>query len=129
VRRRKVQVLLVTSRGTGRWIVPKGWPLPGKPACDTAQTEAFEEAGVIGKVRDLCLGLYAYDKDADTAEPVACMVALYPLEVEKLARKFPERGERKRKWMSRKRAAALVAEPELARLIAGFDPKTAEGGA
>ena len=129
VRRGKVQVLLITSRGTGRWIVPKGWPLDGKRACDTARVEAFEEAGVSGAVRDICLGLYAYAKDIDTPEPVACMVALYPLQVDKLARKYPERGERKRKWVSRKRAAALVGEPELARLIVAFDPRALERGA
>lgn len=123
VRGGKMRVLLVTSRGSGRWIVPKGWPLPGKAPCETAATEAFEEAGATGAVHDTCLGVYAYTKDADTAAPVPCIVALYPFRVDRLLRKYPERGARKRSWLSRKRAAETVVEPELARLIAAFDPR------
>ena len=58
----KTRVLLVTSRGTGRWIIPKGWPMDGKTPAETAAQEAWEEAGVTGKVQDMCLGLFSYRK-------------------------------------------------------------------
>jgi 8-oxo-dGTP pyrophosphatase MutT (NUDIX family) len=45
----ELEVMLVTSRGSRRWIIPKGWPKRGIPAHDTAAKEAFEEAGVIGR--------------------------------------------------------------------------------
>jgi len=121
VRDGKTQVLLITSRRTGRWIVPKGWPLPETTPAGTAATEAFEEAGVDGDVHDVCLGIYSYQKQVDATVTVPCVVALYPLKVRGLRRKFPERGERKRKWVSRKRAASMVDERELAVLISRFD--------
>jgi hypothetical protein len=58
----QLEIMLVTSRGTRRWIIPKGWPKRGKPPYDTAAKEAFEEAGVIGKVRKRPIGSYPYDK-------------------------------------------------------------------
>jgi 8-oxo-dGTP pyrophosphatase MutT (NUDIX family) len=57
-----VQILLVTSRGTRRWIIPKGWPQRGMPAHRAAALEAFEEAGVVGKVSKKTVGSYWYDK-------------------------------------------------------------------
>ena len=52
VRRRRgsCEVMLITSRDTGRWIVPKGWPMRGKPDDEAAAQEAFEEAGVEGEI-------------------------------------------------------------------------------
>lgn len=123
VRSGKTQILLITSRRTGRWIVPKGWPIPQVTPADTAATEAFEEAGVEGDVQNVCLGLYAYDKTVAGTARVPCVVALYPIRVRTLRRKFPERDQRKRKWLSRKRAAALVDEPELGEILARFDPR------
>ena len=58
----QLEIMLVTSRGTRRWIIPKGWPKRGMPPYDTAAKEAFEEAGVIGKVRKRPIGSYPYDK-------------------------------------------------------------------
>lgn len=119
---RKVQVLLITSRGTGRWVLPKGWPVKGQTPAGSATVEAFEEAGVQGKTFPVCIGLYTYDKYLSDRESIPCVVALYPIRVKKLRRKFDECDERRRKWFSRKAASELVNEPELAQLLRTFDP-------
>lgn len=121
----KVQVLLVTSRKTRRWIIPKGWPMDGKTPAECAAQEAWEEAGVIGKPINMCLGLYSYSKilDGDAPEGLPCVAMVYPVKVKRMMEKFPEAGQRKRRWVTRKRAASLVAEPELARILRDFDPK------
>lgn len=118
----RVEILLITSRGTGRWIVPKGWPMDGETPAAAAATEAYEEAGVIGKVHDQVLGFYSYSKGID-GDFLPCVVAVFPLKVDKLVRDFPEAGQRKRRWVSQKKAAAMVHEPELRRIIKHFDPR------
>ncbi|WP_025052275.1 NUDIX hydrolase [Sulfitobacter noctilucae] len=122
VRRGKVQILLITSRGSKRWIVPKGWPMDGKTPAASAALEAWEEAGVTGKAAQTCLGVYTYDKDVGLEDDLPCVVMLYPLEVTALAKKYPECGQRRRRWVSRKKAAQAVKERDLSRLIAAFDP-------
>lgn len=119
------EVLLLTSRESGRWIVPKGWPIEGLSPAKVAAQEAWEEGGVKGKVRDVCLGFYDYDKVLKKREHVPVSVAVFPLEVDSLAKKFPEADERRRKWFSPKKAAARVREPELKKLLLKFDPKRA----
>lgn len=118
----KVQVLLVTSRRTGRWVIPKGWPEPDEKPPLTAEREAAEEAGVEGKVLSRCIGLFSYVKHPDLDDALPCVVAVYPVKVRQLARNWPEKGERRRKWFTPKKAAAEVGETELARLLKGFDP-------
>lgn len=125
IKRGKVQILLVTSRGSRRWIVPKGWPMQGKTPAASALCEAWEEAGVHGRSVDACLGVYSYEKTMENSDDLPCLAMLYPVQVKSLAKKFPEAGQRRRRWVSRKTAAKLVAEPELARLIRDFDPRPA----
>jgi 8-oxo-dGTP pyrophosphatase MutT (NUDIX family) len=124
-----IQVLLVTSRETGRWVIPKGWPIAGLSPEDSAAREAWEEAGVHGSASPRAIGVYTYDKvtdrKVDPPQSFPCVVAVYPVETTGSTRDFPEAEERRRKWMSRKKAARKVLEPELAALIAGFDPDTA----
>ena len=124
IRRGKVQVLLITSRGSRRWIMPKGWPMDGRTPADSALREAWEEAGVTGTVAPTCLGVYAYGKSMGDMDELPCLAMLYPVEVKSLARRYPESNERRRRWVSRKKAARLVAEPDLARMILDFDPRT-----
>lgn len=119
----KPQVLIITSRGTGRWIIPKGWPMARKSPAQTAATEAWEEAGVEGRVHPLCLGIFSYTKAVDRKNALPYVVAVYGLRVKRLARSFPERGQRKRKWVTPRRAAQMVDEPELRQLLARFDPR------
>jgi 8-oxo-dGTP pyrophosphatase MutT (NUDIX family) len=121
-RRGKVQVLLITSRRRKRWIVPKGWPMDGKTPAECAAIEAWEEAGVIGKHSDSCIGVYSYARLREGEEDLACLAMLYPVKVKTLKKKFPERKDRRRKWVSRKRAAKMVGERELGKLIMGFSP-------
>lgn len=118
-----VRVLLITSRRTGRWIVPKGWPTDGLTPAQSALKEAWEEAGVIGKPRDMCLGLFSYRKDFDGDLDLPCVAMIYPVKVKSLAQEFPEAGQRKRRWVSRRKAAQMVSEPELARILHDFDPR------
>ncbi|MGL4311481.1 MAG: NUDIX hydrolase [Paracoccaceae bacterium] len=123
--RGKTEVLLVTSRDTGRWIIPKGWPMQGIAPEEAAAREAWEEAGVEGKIKSHPLGDYTYDKVLKASRSVPCRVTVYPLRVTALARRFPERDERSRKWFSLTKAAGKVAEPELRALITGFSaPET-----
>lgn len=119
----KVQLLLVTSRGTRRWIIPKGWPIDGKTPGDSAAQEAWEEAGVIGRANQRPLGMYSYNKQMgdDDGMPVAAMV--YAVKVKTLRKDFPEAAERKRKWVSPKKAAKMVESPELARILRDFNPR------
>ena len=123
----KTQVLLVTSRGTGRWIIPKGWPEHGKTPVESALTEAWEEAGVKGDVTGECLGLFSYQKNIEDQDDLPCVAMVYPVAVKSLAAKYPEKSERKRRWMSPKKAASRVDEPELARLLKNFDPDSLPG--
>ena len=119
----KPEILLITSRETGRWVIPKGWPMKGLSSSKAAAQEAWEEAGVNGKIRNICIGFYAYHKVRSPKLDVPCVVAVYPLRVKSLDRKFPEAGDRKRRWFTPKKAAAKVEEPELRDLLANFDPK------
>jgi len=119
----KVQVCLVTSRGTGRWILPKGWPVDNHTPAEAAATEAYEEAGLLGTAIPVCIGVFSYIKPLDeTLTP--CLAMVYPLQVKRSLSDWPERAERTRRWFSRKKAAARVAEPELRRIIEEFDPRS-----
>lgn len=117
-----VEILLVSSRDSGRWIIPKGWPMDGVTPAAAAAQEAWEEAGVRGKVKDACIGLYSYSKWLDEELSLPCIVAVFPVEVTRLEKAFPEAGQRKRKWLSPKKAAARVGESELRQIIRAFDP-------
>jgi len=118
----RVEVLMITSRRSGRWIIPKGWPMPGKTPAQTAATEAWEEAGVQGKVYDQCLGVFSYHKAFGEDDGAPCLAMVYPVKVKALAAKFPEAGQRRRKWMPPRKAAEKVAEPELAQILKQFKP-------
>lgn len=117
----KLRFCVVTSRRSGRWIMPKGWPVDGATPRAAAATEAFEEAGIEGKVGLRPLGVYSYYKSQNKNE-LPCIAVVYPLRVKKIHSRWPERKERKRKWVSRKKAAQMVANPELAEMILAFDP-------
>lgn len=118
----KVRILLITSRGTKRWIVPKGWPMSNKEPHEAALKEAAEEAGVIGRTRKEPLGHYTYYKLLDDGTEVPCVGTLFPVHVRLLRAEYPEANERDRRWFSRKKAAKKVDEPDLAELIRTFDP-------
>jgi len=118
-----VEVLLLTSRDTGRWVIPKGWPMNGKCAHEVAAQEALEEAGVRGTVETETLGAYTYPKMLRDGVQVICKVQVYALEVTDMAKNFKEKGERTIEWVSFDEAAGRVHEPELRHLLLAFKQK------
>jgi 8-oxo-dGTP pyrophosphatase MutT (NUDIX family) len=119
-----LRVLLVTSRETRRWIIPRGNPMRGRKPHKAAAIEAFEEAGVVGRIRSKALGSFVYDK-VRTNGSHACSVKVFPLRVREVRDKWPEAHERERRWFSPEDAADLVQEPGLAELLRSFHPKKA----
>jgi len=103
--RSRTEVMLVTSRGTRRWIIPKGWPQKGRAPHRSAAREAFEEAGVVGAVDSSPLGSFAYRKRLKNGGVVVCEVKVYPLKVSRQSKRWPEHRERKIRWLSAKKAA------------------------
>ena len=117
-----LRVLLVTSRETRRFVIPKGWPWRGVKDYKAAAEEAREEAGILGKIGKKPIGSYSYDKrQRKGAVPVT--VDVYLLEVEEELDAWPEQDERKRVWVTPAKAAASVDEPELAEIIKTLDQK------
>ncbi|QDY68385.1 NUDIX hydrolase [Qingshengfaniella alkalisoli] len=109
-----LKILLITSRGTGRWIIPKGWPMNGMDGAQAALEEAWEEAGVAeGDVWATPLGDYGYLKEIDTGPPVPTRAVIYPVKVVTMRETFPESDQRRRQWFSPEEASKLVDEPEL----------------
>nr|WP_316652630.1 NUDIX hydrolase [uncultured Gellertiella sp.] len=118
-----VEVLLVTSRDSGRWIIPKGWPMADKPAYGVAAQEAFEEAGVRGDIDKEPLGYYLYNKLMKDDFAIGCKVQVHALEVKRLVEDYPERDQRKSRWFDYEVAAEQVNEPLLKSLILEFGHK------
>lgn len=112
-----MRILLVTSRETRRWIIPKGWPMKRRTPGQAAAREAYEEAGVKGVVSNRSIGLFTYRKDMGRGTRIHCTVRVFPLQVTELLKKFPEARQRKVRWFSPRKAAKKVREPELKALI------------
>jgi len=117
-----VEILLITSRETRRWVTPKGGRMAGKTDAEAAAQEALEEAGIEGVVSDEPLGTFRYLKVLKRRAPRWCAVDLYGLEVAVEHPDWQEREERERAWLPRDTAAQMVDEPDLQALIAGFEP-------
>lgn len=118
----KLQICLVTSRTRKRWILPKGWPMHKQTPAAAAATEAWEEAGLTGRSPDTCLGAYSYLKPLGAGSaPVITMV--YPLQVTRVHKKWPEKSQRRRKWFTQHKAAKRLDEPALQRIVATFQPQ------
>jgi 8-oxo-dGTP pyrophosphatase MutT (NUDIX family) len=113
----KLRVLMITSRDSGRWVMPKGWLMDGKKPWRAAEIEALEEAGAVGFISENPIGTYHYDKRLNLRTHVRCRVVVYPMIVERLKKRWKERNERKRHWFSPRKAAKLVKEEELSDLL------------
>jgi 8-oxo-dGTP pyrophosphatase MutT (NUDIX family) len=115
-----IEVLLITSRETRRWVIPKGWPIKKMTSAKSAAQEAFEEAGVRGKVAKRPIGTYAYDKRLKNGRLQHVRVAVFALQVDSEAELYPELGQREKLWLPPAEAARQVDEPELMVLLATF---------
>ncbi|CAD0184942.1 NUDIX domain protein [Ruegeria sp. THAF57] len=112
------EVLLITSRETGRWVIPKGWPMDGLDGAETARQEAWEEAGVRpAKLGRSPVGQYTYDKILKDGSAQPVLTNVYRVDVQELADDFPEVGQRTREWVSPQTAADRVWEPELSEIL------------
>ncbi len=113
-----VQVLLLTSRGTRRWIIPKGWPMAKLSPAAAAAREAYEEAGITGTIRDEApIGRYRYVKWIDRGRKTEIEVEVFLLHVTRQLDRWPEQAERGTRWCDPEEAAGMVEEPELAALL------------
>ena len=115
-----LEVLLVTSRETQRWVIPKGWPWPNLADHKAAAEEAWEEAGVRGRTRRASLGTYVYEKRLEGGKVLPIKVHVYLLHVAEVARHWPEISDRRRAWMSPAAAAKAVHETQLKSLLEGL---------
>ena len=119
-----IEVLLITSRDTGRWVVPRGNPIAGKTPAESAAQEAYEEAGIEGPTATKPLGRYRYDKRRRDGSAAEAEVLLFRMEVREIGEQWPEMRQRERRWFEVEAAAAAVDEAGLAELIrsVGADP-------
>ena len=107
----------MTSRDTGRWIIPKGWPVKGKPPHKSAALEAREEAGVVGRINSRPLGAFSYRKRLKSGKFVVCRVQVFLLKVKRQEASWLEKGQRKVKWVARTKAARTVGDRALGTII------------
>ena len=114
------QVMMITSRETRRWVIPKGGRMVGKTDYEAAAIEAMEEAGLQGEIAAEPVGAFRYAKRLKSGDDRMYVVAVYPLKVLIQLGAWPEAAERERRWMSLDEAAASVHEPDLAQLILDF---------
>jgi 8-oxo-dGTP pyrophosphatase MutT (NUDIX family) len=115
-----LRILLLTSRNTRRWVIPKGWPMKGRKPHVAAAREARQEGGVIGLVGKHPIGAYTYYKRLSNGADLHCTVDVYALKVETQRKRWPEQHERTAHWFTPEEAAEAVQEPELKALITTF---------
>ena len=117
-----LEVMLLTSRGTKRWVIPKGWPHDSLSSAGSAAQEAWEEAGVRGPVTETPVGSFRYEKIRDEGGSVTCVVHVHAMKVVEQLPDWPEKGQREFQWFPRQTAALQVHEPGLRELILSFAP-------
>jgi 8-oxo-dGTP pyrophosphatase MutT (NUDIX family) len=115
-----IEILLITTRRTKRWIVPKGWPIEGLEPFESAAQEALEEAGLSGEVHNEAIGFFTYLKELRHGINVPCQVRVFPLRVTRQRKTWAEKDVREFRWVALVEAADMVDEPGLRRLILRF---------
>jgi 8-oxo-dGTP pyrophosphatase MutT (NUDIX family) len=114
-----LQIMLVTSRSSGRWILPKGWRAHGLAPHLSAAKEAFEEAGLRGATSERSIGVFRHLKTGFRRE---VRVEIFPMEVTEQLDDWPERFQRRRQWFNVHQAALAVSNPSVRRVIGSFRP-------
>jgi len=120
-----VEILLITSLNSKRWILPKGWPEPELGPAENAAREAFEEAGVMGTISAQPIGSYHYLKERKDGGGIPCRVEVFALAVTKQLDDWPEKSSRQLAWLPLDQAAARVAEPSLRQMLKDFSKSPA----
>ena len=120
-----IEILLITSRRTRRWIVPKGWPIEGLEPSASAAREALEEAGICGEMQKESIGFFHYFKVLRHNVSVPCKVDVFALKVTRQRKTWPEKDERELRWFPLAEAAQTVEEPQLRKLIQKFGAQLA----
>ncbi|MCF6197935.1 MAG: NUDIX hydrolase [Hyphomicrobiaceae bacterium] len=118
----RVDVLLITRRRSGRWIIPKGWPEAAMSGPEVAALEAYEEAGLKGRIGKKSIGRFSYIKQLEDGSKINCDVTVYPLRVSAQYLDWPEKGQRQLCWLKKKKAIEVIEELDLAALIENFTP-------
>ena len=113
-----LEFLLVTSRTSRHWLLPKGWPIPGKSGLESALQEAFEEAGIHAKGPDTPLGRYAFIKVLHDLTELPCTMAVYGVGNALEVSEWPEKGQRERKWFTQADAVAIAFDYNLSLFLA-----------
>lgn len=116
-----LQILLITSRKTRRWIIPKGWPMKSLKPSAAAAREAYEEAGIRGTIGSKAIGSFVYEKSLDDeGRAVRCEVKVFPLLVKRQLKSWPEQRERDIRWVDPEEVASLVQDDGLRLVIDSF---------
>ena len=116
-----IEVMLVTARRTGRWIIPKGWPARGLQPFELAAHEAMEEGGVLGQAKERPIGTYQHKKTLSDGSSVRCQVVVFALDLDVHMKSWPESVQRTTRWFSLTEAATAIRELELKALLLDFD--------
>ncbi len=119
----RIEVLVITSRETRRWVLPKGWPMKDRTPSEAAAQEAYEEAGVLGEAEAEPIGDYGYGKRLPGGVVQDVRVSVFAMEVFVEQMAWPEKHQREKLWTTQEEAADLVDEPELQDLIRVFNPR------
>ncbi|MGC8773669.1 MAG: NUDIX hydrolase [Chlorobaculum sp.] len=109
------KIVLITARGSGRWIIPKGYIEKGMSPAESAAKEAWEEAGIIGSVRHEEIGIYSYRRPSGLFS-----VKIYPLEVESLLEQWDEMHVRQRRLVTPSEAIEMICHKELRSLVTDY---------
>jgi 8-oxo-dGTP pyrophosphatase MutT (NUDIX family) len=125
-----LELLLVTTRQTRRWIIPKGWPIKGLNPPMSAAREAYEEAGIRGTVGAKAIGAFSYKKGLDAnGLTVPCEVRVFPMIVKRQLDTWPESHEREAQWFEPAQALSTIKEEGLRELIESFARRKIAGKA
>jgi 8-oxo-dGTP pyrophosphatase MutT (NUDIX family) len=114
------EFLLVTSRSSQRWIIPKGRPMTGKSLAQAAAQEAYEEAGVRGKIDGRSVGSFEHMKQSAVGGPVTVLVHVYSLAVERELASWPEKEQRARRWFLQPQALEAIESEGLRSVVESF---------